>query len=182
MYFEIQVNEKLFLKLRHKEDAEAIFLLVDKHREYLRPWFPWVETTRTTEDVEKYILGEHENFEKKIGADFGIWYEGGWIGSTGYHAISATNKKAAIGYWLAEDFTGKGIMTECVDALIRYGFKELRLNRIEIECFTTNTKSKAIAEKFGFTLEGVLRQSHVVNGVAADNCMYSLLKEEWMDL
>lgn len=182
MHFEIKVSNTLFLKLRHKEDAEAIFLLTDKHRDYLRPWFPWVETTRTVDDTKKYIEGELENFEKKTGADFGIWYEEKWIGSMGYHAINAANKKAAIGYWLAEDFTGKGVMTECMKVLISYGFKELGLNRIEIECFTSNTKSRAVAERLGFTLEGVLRKSHVVNGVAEDNYIFSLLKEEWEGL
>lgn len=179
MNFEIKINEKLSLKLRHAEDAEAIFLLTDKNREHLRPWLPWVDKTLTAEDTREYILGELENFEKKVAADFGIWYEGQWAGSMGYHAIKVSDKKAAIGYWLGEEFTGKGVMTECVKALVKYGFEELGLNRIEIECSTLNEKSRAIPKRLGFTLEGTLRQSHIVNSVVMDNYIYSLLKEEW---
>ncbi len=179
MIFEIKINEKLSLKLRQTNDAEEIFVLTDKNRKYLRPWLPWVDKTLTPEDTKHYIEGEIENFKNKTGADFGIWYEGKWVGSMGYHSINISDKKAAIGYWLGEEFTGKGIMTECVKAIIKYGFEELGLNRIEIECSTLNEKSRAIPERLGFTMEGKLRQGHIVNGVATDDYMFSLLKGEW---
>ena len=79
MNFDIKVNERLSLKLRHAEDAEAMFNLTDKNREHLRPWFPWVDVTITAEDTRKYLEGELEKFEKKTAADFGVWYEGQWV-------------------------------------------------------------------------------------------------------
>lgn len=120
-----------------------------------------------------------DGFEKKKSADFGILYENKWIGSMGYNDIDLTNKKAEIGYWLDKDYQGKGIMTDCVRAIIKYGFEELDLHRIEIKCASSNTKSKAVPERLGFTLEGTLRDSYRMNGVFCDTLIFGILRSEW---
>lgn len=179
MDFEIKINEKLSLRLRKEEDAEVCFALVEKNREILRKWLPWVDGTKTSDDTKKYLLECREKFAKKENADFGIWYEEQWIGSMGFNDIDLVNNKAEIGYWLDSDFTGKGIMTECVKAIINYGFKELRLHRIQIRCAERNEKSKAIPERLGFTLEGTLRESHKENGEYSNDLTFGLLENEW---
>lgn len=179
MNFEITINEKLSLKLRHKEDAEAVFLLTDTNREYLREWLPWVDATTTKEDTQKYIEEQLIEFENKTATDFGVCYEGEWVGSAGFHTIKNENRWAEIGYWLAKEHEGKGIMTECVKVLIKYGFDELNLHRIQIACDARNIKSKAIPERLGFKQEGVLRQNHKHQEEFSDGLVYGLLREEW---
>ncbi len=179
MNFEIKIDDKLSLKLRGVEDAEACFTLTDKNREHLREWLPWVDVTLTSEDTKKYLEKQLENFSKKITADFGISYEGKWIGSMGFNEIDEENKWAEIGYWLAKDYEGRGLMTLCVQAMIDYGFKDLNLHRIQIRCDARNIRSKAIPERLGFTLEGVLRQNHKKESIFSDGLIYGLLKEEW---
>lgn len=84
---------------------------------------------------------------------------------------------AELGYWLAEPFWGKGIMTSAVIAVTNYGFQEFQLNRIYAEPFTTNPASARILEKAGYTLEGTLRASAVKYGIVLDQFMYSKIKE-----
>ena len=101
------------------------------------------------------------------------------VGRIGIHYIDQQNKTGSIGYWLGEEFQGKGIVTKACTALRHYTFTVLRLNRIEIKCGTKNCKSAAIPERLGFTKEGVLRQAEWVNDKFIDLNLYSLLKNEW---
>jgi ribosomal-protein-serine acetyltransferase len=179
MSFQITINEKLALKLRSPEDASAIYRVIDNNREHLRVWLDWVDNTRSPEDVKKFIIACNEGFQEKKSADFGIWYDGEWVGSMGFHNISERYKTGAIGYWLDKEHQGKGIMTACVKAITEYGFNELGLNRVEIECSVMNEKSKAVAERLGFVLEGVLRHNRVHEGKSQDGLIFSMIKTEW---
>jgi ribosomal-protein-serine acetyltransferase len=179
MTFELKINEKLSLKLRQSEDAEEMFLLTDKNREHLHPWLPWVDVTLVVEDTRRFIEKCKEKFEKKEAADFGICYEGKWIGSMGFHTINNVDEWAEIGYWIDKDFEGRGIMTECVEAIIKYGFEDLNLHRIQIKCDSFNIRSKALPEKLGFKLEGVLRESNKSENTFSDELVFGVLKSEW---
>ena len=179
MNFEIKINEKLTLKLRHEEDVENVFNLVDKNREHLRMWLPWVDSTLSQGDTRLYIQKCLDGFKERKTADFGIFYDGTLVGSMGFNKIDLENSWAEIGYWLGEDFQGKGIITECVKAMIGYGFNDLGLHRIQIRCDSNNVKSKKIPEKFGLRLEGIIRENHKKGSVYSDGLIYGILKNEW---
>lgn len=75
------------------------------------------------------------------------------------HYLDLVNKTTSIGYYLAEDFQKKDIMTKCTKALIRYVYEEYDINRIKIRMSTKNKKSRAIPVRLGFTQEGILRNN-----------------------
>lgn len=180
MNFEIKINENLSLRLRHEDDAEQVFVLTDKNREYLQPWFPWVTTTLSPEDSKKFIADCQEKFQNKKAVDLGVMCNGNYIGSMGFHTVKLDNGWAEIGYWIDKDFQGKGIMTECVKAIINYGFDDLNLHRIQIRCDSNNGRSKAIPERLRFKLEGVVREDHKhEDGTFSDGLIYGLLRSEW---
>jgi ribosomal-protein-serine acetyltransferase len=186
MDFSIKIDDELSLKLRHEEDTEAVFNLVEKNRDHLKPWLPWVDGTLTPEDSKKYIVGELENFKNKKTADFGIFYKEKLIGSMGFNKIDLINEKAEIGYWIDSDYEGKGIITKCVTAIINYGFNELNLNRIEIKCSALNKRSAAIPKKLSFTLEATLREDHKIKDPETaseftDGLIFGLLKKDWIN-
>ena len=186
MDFSIKIDDDLFLKLKQEKDTEIVFNLVEKNRDHLKIWLPWVDKTLTPEDSKKYIVEQLENFQNKKTADFGIWYKEKLIGSIGFNKIDMINEKAEIGYWIDFDHESKGIMTKCVKAMINYGFNELNLNRIEIRCSILNKKSKNIPEKLGFILEGILRQDHKIkdpetNQDFTDGLFFGLLKKDWRE-
>ncbi len=175
----IPVRENCELRLRTEGDAAAFFKLVDQNRQYLRKWLPWVDATKSANDTLKYIQACISKMETRESMDLGIWYEGQWVGSIGFHYWDKTNRKDTIGYWLAEPFQGKGIMTDSVRALIKYGFEEMNLNRIEILCAVQNTKSRAIPKRLGFHLEGTCRQNEWLYDHFIDAASYSLLVGDW---
>ena len=85
----------------------------------------------------------------------GIWSNKELIGVIGLHYLDLVNKTTSIGYYLAEDFQKKGIMTKCTKALIRYVYEVYDINRIEIRMSTKNKKSRAIQLDLG-SRKGIL--------------------------
>ena len=85
---------------------------------------------------------------------------------------------AEMGYYIAEEYWGKGIMTDAVKQICEYVFKNSDILRIYAEPFAYNTGSCRVLEKAGFQYEGTLRNNAVKNGKVIDMKMYSLLREE----
>lgn len=97
----------------------------------------------------------------------------------GLHNLDQVNQKAEIGYWIAKEFEGQGIITAACRKLVTYAFEELGLNRVAICAAVGNKKSRAIPERLGFLEEGRARDGLYVNGRHHDLVYYSLLKREW---
>lgn len=80
-----------------------------------------------------------------------------------------------IGYWIAVNHAGKGLMHEAVLLVVRFGFDTLRLHRIEAACIPNNQRSVRVLEKAGFRREGLLRSYLRINGVWQDHLLYALI-------
>ena len=85
-----------------------------------------------------------------------------------------------MGYWLAKSQTGRGLMTTAAKKLIREGFRQLDLNRIQARVATENYPSQAVCDRLGLKREGILRQAEWVNDHFVDLMMNSVLSGEWM--
>lgn len=85
-------------------------------------------------------------------------------------------KSAELGYWLAEEYWGQGVMTAAVRLLCAEAFDKFDIVRIHAEPFAGNAGSRRVLEKAGFALEGVKRQSVWKNGELQDSCIYALLR------
>jgi len=107
--------------------------------------------------------------------------EGRLAGSAGFMEIERDHK-ATIGYWLAEEHWGLGIISEAVRLLVEYGFVEYDLVRIEAGLFGWNAASQRVLEKNGFVSEGVMRK-RLKNrfGTIGDEHMYALLRPDEKD-
>lgn len=102
------------------------------------------------------------------------------VGSIGI--ISKTDiyrKNLEIGFFLSENFWGKGIITRAIKAATSYAFREFDIVRIYAETFSDNIGSQRALEKAGFRLEATLKRSIIKNGIIKDSCIYSVLKEEY---
>ncbi|WP_377954695.1 GNAT family N-acetyltransferase [Arthrobacter sp. NPDC057013] len=104
------------------------------------------------------------------------------VGTIGFNDINKTNKIGTIGYWLGENFQGKGIMSKAFKSVIDYGFKDLGLNKIEVSVAVGNKKSRALPKQFGFILEGEIRQAEWLYDHYVDHVIYGLLSNEWKKL
>lgn len=164
-------NKDIELRNFSVSDADSLFNLINKNRDYLEKWLPWLHSVKKAEDSRKKINEWTEKQKKGEGVNRGIWYKGELSGVVSFNFIDKENKKAEIGYWLDKDHQGKGIMTKSCELLMEFGFSKLNLHRIEISC--------AIAERLGFTKEGYFRQSGFLNGKFVDMNWYALLKSDW---
>lgn len=175
----VDEDEGLVLRLLEPRHAEALFGLIDRNRDSLGYWFPWVEGTKTVADSRAFIRLQLEKFVKDNGFQLGIWLNGELTGTIGLNYILSQFRCAEIGYWLGSEYEGRGVMTKACRYLCGYLFDELNLNRVEIRCAETNAKSRAIPERLSFTLEGKLRQMGYTRDGLVDYFIYSLLADDW---
>lgn len=128
-------------------------------------------------DAEGYIRSCVENSEERQLCR-AIVVNGRAAGSVGiFCGTDVYEKSAELGYWLAEEFWGKGIMTEAVKQLCQEAFERFDIVRIYAEPFAYNTDSRRVLEKAGFSLEGIMKKGVCKNGQIHDYCMYALLKD-----
>jgi ribosomal-protein-serine acetyltransferase len=175
----LRVDSSITLVPLAEHHAEDLFSLVEKNRTQLGEWLPWVDNMRSVQAFAAYIDRCKKQHEQGTDYSYMIIVDGKAAGRIGVHYIDNYNKLGAIGYWLGQTFSGRGIITKASRALIDFCFRQLNLNRIEIRCAAGNEKSAAVAERLNFTKEGILRQAELVNGQFFDLVLYSMLKSEW---
>jgi len=116
------------------------------------------------------------------GRHWAIAVQGRLAGIIGAGGIDRNARKVEIGYWLAKEYEGKGLMTRAGKALVAYLFETAALNRLDIRCDVRNTRSRALAERLGFMHEGTRRQADKIGGEFVDMHCFGLLREEWAQL
>ncbi len=173
------IDSATALRVLREDDAAELFALTDANRGHLRRWLPWVDLVTTEEDSRSFLSNVIAQREEGRGPTFGVLCEGALAGVVGYLPIDRINRIGEIGYWLAENASGRGVMTQCCRFVVRYGFLTLDLNRIQIAAGTENRESRAIPERLGFKLEGILRARENLYGQFIDHAMYSLLRSEF---
>ncbi len=141
----------------------------------LRNVFPY---PYTLEDARGYIQFCIEASEKQQ-ISRAIRVAGRTVGSISISCgTDVYEKSGELGYWLAEEFWGKGIMTEAVKDICQKAFEKFDILRIYAEPFAHNQGSRKVLEKAGFSLEGIMKNGVYKNGKIFDYCMYALLREE----
>jgi ribosomal-protein-serine acetyltransferase len=97
----------------------------------------------------------------------------------GHIGIDWTHRSTALGYWLAEKHQARGFMTMACRAYVEHAFGKLGLNRVEIRAATENHRSRAVPERLGFKLEGVVRDAEWLYDRYVDHAVYGLLARDW---
>jgi ribosomal-protein-serine acetyltransferase len=152
------------LRLLEDRDAEQLYGLIDANRERLARWFPWA-AGQTLEGTRAFIRESERQRAAGDGMQTAIVLEGAIAGIAGVHAVSRVHECISIGYWLAEPFTGRGLMTETVRAYTRHAFDVWGMHRMELRAAVGNARSRAVAERVG--------DRHL------DVTVYSALAPEW---
>ena len=128
----------------------------------------------TKENGEAFITMATQNNPITI---YAIDINGIAAGGIGLHLQSDIHvKNAELGYWLAEPFWGKGIMTKAVTQMVDYGFKTFDISRIFARPYGTNIGSQKVLEKAGFILEGSFKKTIFKNGKYLDELIYAIRK------
>jgi ribosomal-protein-serine acetyltransferase len=173
----ITINNHIYLEQIAPKHAQGIFDIADSNRPYLRKWLPWVDNMHDVDFFHAFINGAIQRHNQGNEWSFVIVKNERIIGRVGVYKIDNQHKIGEIGYWIAENEQGKGIVKQACKAMIDYAFNDLKLNRIEIKCGTGNVESQRIPEKLGFVEEGIIRQGERLRDGFIDLKLYSLLKE-----
>jgi [ribosomal protein S5]-alanine N-acetyltransferase len=134
-----------------------------------------MEPFTTIEQAEQLVRHFATSLEQNRGMRWAIELkeQPGLIGTIGFNLLSTPNKRAEVGYELHPDFWGKGLVGEALEAVVKFGFEELQLNRIGATVFIENKASQQVLIKQGFEREGLLRQYIVQSGNAHDVYIYA---------
>ncbi|MCQ4088090.1 GNAT family N-acetyltransferase [Saccharibacillus sp. JS10] len=177
--FSLSLTEFVQLRPLHPEHAEDLLQLVEDSRSTLGAWMPWTHQMQELIDAEEFIANATHLYAENGAITVGLWEHHRLAGVIGFHEINWRSFHAQVGYWLGHSFEGRGLMTLALRPLIDHAFMEMELNRIEIRCAVTNTRSRGVPERLGFTLEGIVRQAEKLDDGYIDHALYGLLRQEW---
>jgi [ribosomal protein S5]-alanine N-acetyltransferase len=169
--------EGIILRPWSISDASHLALIADNKKiaDNVRDGFPFPYSTKDAHDWLNIILPENNpprffaiTVDKQLVGSIGI------ISKTGIY-----RKNIEIGFFLSENFWGKGIATKAIKAATSYAFRDFDIVRVYAESFVDNIGSRRALEKAGFRLEAILKNSIIKNEIIKDSCIYSVLKEEF---
>lgn len=130
----------------------------------------------TREDAEGWIA--HCAARARPGEALAIVVAGEAAGGIGLERLDDVHRRTAeLGYWLGASYWGRGLATEAVVALTRYGFEQLGLERIQAGVFDWNGASARVLEKAGYAFEARMRRHVVKDGRVGDVLLYARVRE-----
>jgi ribosomal-protein-serine acetyltransferase len=177
--FRLPIAEGADLRILEPRHVEELYELTLQHREHLRAWLPWAHAEYTIEDTRAFVQKAMTEFVATGAVPAGIWIGDRLVGVIGMHEIDWSDRRTSLGYWMSEDYRGKGIMRAAFTAMVEYAFDDLELHRIEVHCEAGNERSRSLPEKAGFKHEGTLRQAQWICDRFVDLEVYGLLASEW---
>jgi ribosomal-protein-serine acetyltransferase len=160
------------LVLRDLDTVPELHRLTLANLERLRRWENWAHADQTEESTRIYTRYQLSKLADGTALPLAIEYGGRLVGSVGAR-IDLHREAAEIGYWIDEAAEGRGLVTRSVDAVVDHLARRRDVHRFEIRTAAHNVRSRAVAERCGFTLEGVLRAAFRVGPDRHDVALYA---------
>jgi len=169
-------SARLEIRLARADDAVDLNAAIHESIDALRPWLEWAQEPPSLEATRARIVAVQRSY--RAGEDLPLLLfekqSGRVVGGSGLHEPDWRVPKFEIGYWVRSCFAGRGFVTEAVDAIAGLAFAELEAQRVEIRMSAANERSRRVAERVGFELEGVLRnESRHVDGSLRDSMVWA---------
>ncbi len=170
---------RLLLKKLELRWSKMIFDVIEKERERLSVFLSGIRMSKTLEDQEAYIKKTEDSWDSMISFDYAIFLQGEetYIGNIGIHSISWKDGRGEIGYWISQEFEGKGYISESIELLEKILFS-LGFHRLEIRCSPLNEKSVNVAKRLHYRQEGHLRENILEEDVYRDTFIFAKLASE----
>ena len=176
---EFRVDASTRLRELTREDAGALYALVDGDRKYLRQWLPWVDKQQGPRDSGQFIEGAIKDNRAGVALTLGIEHQGDIAGVIAFHEIDRDNRQTSMGFWISSTHQGKGIVSSSCERLIEYAFADLELNRVVMKIAEDNLRSRRLAERLGLAYEGTSRQSEWLYDQYVDQVIYAINADQW---
>ncbi len=175
----LRIDEHLLARNYEIDDFEALYAAVNGSRQHLGLWLSWIAKTTKPEHSYEFIQDTLRKLNDQELLALGIFYDGALIGGLSMHEWHHDTRRAQLGYWIAREYEGRGIVTRVLEAFITYIFANIGLNKLEIHYVAANARSGNVAERLGFRVEGLLRKCALRNGQLEDMVVTGLLRTEW---
>lgn len=171
-------TDRLILRAFTQNDLDDIFEYASKPE--VTKYLPW-KTHSSRNDTIDFLKMSQDMFEKQDNLDFAIEFKSDKkvIGGISIRKWNDENRCADIGYVLSPNYWNMGIITEAIMQIIKFGFEELNVNRVEAHCDEDNVSSYKAMEKAGMKYEGTLRKKVFMKDKFVNMRFYSILREEY---
>jgi hypothetical protein len=172
-------SERLRLRTPHAGDGELLHEALAESLAQLRRFLaslPWVAEEQTVESAEIYCRKAHANHLARTDLPFLVFRRDTHqlVGCVGLHRPDWALPKLEVGYWCRTSQLGNGFVTEAVNALVSLACGPLGAVRLELITDEQNRPSRRVAERCGFTLEGILRnERRAPDGSLRNTCVYA---------
>jgi ribosomal-protein-serine acetyltransferase len=178
--FQLKVDDEISLVLAEERHAQAMTDLIVRNQARLARWEPWAEHPATLDGTRAYIRAALDDFVRGRQISTILALDGGrqFIGRCGMR-INPHMGSGDIGYWIDGDYEGRGITSRAARALVSCVFDELGLSKVELRTSVANARSRALAERLGFTFEGVMPGGLQFMHRADDVALYGVSAKQW---
>jgi RimJ/RimL family protein N-acetyltransferase len=175
-------TDRLMLRAPRMGEAAEINYAVNESFLELHQWMTWAKQPPTLEESEAFSRKSLAAFVLRQELQYRIYLKAGEIfaGCISLFNIDWTIPRIEIGYWLRSRLRGSGYMTEAVAALTSLAIDSLKANRVEIRSDVNNLRSRRIADRLGYSLEGILRNhDRAPAGELRNTCLFAITAEDW---
>ena len=172
-------TERLLMRPPQAGDGPQFFEALSESLVEMRRFLaalPWIAAEPNLEASELYCRNGQANFVSRKDLPFFLFERatGQLIGATGLHRTVWATPKTEVGYWVRSSRSGRGFVTEGVEATVRYAFERVGAVRVELITDEANLASRKVADRCGFELEGTLRRDHrAADGSLRTTCLYA---------
>lgn len=169
----ISVTDRLELRAIDERYTAELHNLVVKNKTWLQTAFDWAQYVGTEDDTRKNVLSNQMLHQRGYAKMFLIFQDETLKGVLSFNSIEPVNKTGYIGYWLDKGCQGQGMMSNALQAFMRYYAERGEVRRFVIKCRVANAQSNSVAVRNGFALEGCLKEAEFLNGEFQDVNSYA---------
>lgn len=153
------LTPRLVLRPPRAGDGRAMNEAIHETAQDLKLWMPWAQTLPTVTESEINARQAHAKWilRQDLRLHLHDRQTGRFLGGSGLHQIKWAVPAFEVGFWLRKSAQGQGYISESTTAIARFAFSFLGAKRLALHCDARNAKSRRVAERLGFELEGRLR-------------------------
>lgn len=170
----LTLDDGVVIRRYVEDDIPEQVDVVNANLAHLAPWMPWAQEPVTVDIQLTWFRESDQQWNDGTNFVYGIYDKGGrLVGGTGYHVRNGPGV-LEIGYWLAKDAVGQGLMTRVAEALTKAAASVEGVTRVEIHCDANNVRSAAIPQRLGYALVRVEPREIVAPGECGEHLIYAI--------
>ncbi|WP_394143712.1 GNAT family N-acetyltransferase [Vibrio atypicus] len=174
--FTITIDDEVKLALIQESFAPHYVELLSTQREYLSQWLAWPAFCQAEQDFRLFAQRMLHEYADGKSMTCAIVYHDKIVGNCSFNTINHDTKCAEVGYWLSNKHQGKGIVTRVVTKLIDIAFNDLMLEKVQLSAAKDNLASRAVAERCGMILEGIVTNREKIGERILAHAIYGIHK------